>query len=75
MAGYRKYLLSNFIKDLQDKLNEHGDGEIYYLGECTEHYAPDVEVDKDIEKNYTWNEKTQDIEEVIKSKTVKYRIF
>ena len=75
MACYGSYLLSDFIKDLQDKLNKHGDGVIYYLGECAEHYCPDVEVNEDIERDYVWNEKTQDLDEIIKSKTVEYRIF
>ena len=75
MAGYGSCLLSEFIKKLQNKLDNYGDGEIYYLGECAEHYIPDVEVNVKVERDYTWNDKTHDLDEVIKSKTVKYRIF
>ena len=75
MAGYGSYKLSEFIKNLQDKLDRYGDGDIYYLGECAEHICPDVEVDIKTDSDYVWNEKKQDLEEVIKSKTVKYRLF
>lgn len=62
--------LSDYIKKLQDKLEKYGDGEVYVLGECAEHYTPYIK--ENIESVCTWNEEKQDIE--WKTTSVKYRI-
>ena len=63
--------LSEYIKQLQYKLNNTGDGEIYMLGECFEYYTPHVT--EEIETDTVWNKELEDFEEV--NKSVKYRIF
>lgn len=35
-------LLSEFINELQNMLDNHGDAEIYRLGDCLEHEIPFV---------------------------------
>lgn len=61
--------LSDYINILKDKLTKYGDGEVYVLGECAEHYTPYIE--EDIEEDLFWNEEEQDTEKII---GVKYRI-
>ena len=71
---YGSILLSDFISELKDKLEKYGDGKLYMLGECTEHLVPYVDVDVKEEIDYVWNEKKQIVEEVVKNKTVTYKL-
>jgi len=63
--------LSDYIKTLQDKLEKYGDGEVFILGECAEHYTPYIE--EDVEQVCVWNEEKQDTE--WKTVSVHYRIY
>lgn len=63
--------LSDYIKNLQDKLEKYGDGEVFILGECAEHETPYIE--EDVEEVCVWNEEKQDTEWKIDS--VHYRIY
>ena len=63
--------LSDYIKNLQEKLEKYGDGDVYILGECCEHETPYIE--ENLNEECVWNEKLQDVEWKIKD--VKYRIF
>lgn len=63
--------LSDFIKELQDKLEKYGDGKVYILGECAEHYAPYI--DENVNEECVWNKEKQDTEWKIVS--VDYRIY
>ena len=62
--------LSDYIKELQDKLTKYGDGEVYILGECAEHHTPYIE--ENLEDVCVWNEEKLDTE--WKTISVKYRI-